>query len=146
MHLNENAIPSMDAILAHEESPFKLNAYLLDFYKHGQVEALARANGIRKGDVWFLLQDFNFTLMTIKSSIQELLLKASKQHASSEETEDSIYSSVGIGGDLDPDDEEHIGKDQFPRPPGVDDTDWKVYEMISGLLTEFDTKFHDMWA
>lgn len=146
LHLNENAIPSMDTILADDKSPFKVNAYLLDFYKHGQVEALARANGIRKGDVWFLLQDFDLTLMTIKNSIQELLLKASKQHGAAADTEeDSKYLSVDIGSESDSNDK-HALDDGFRRPPGVGDADWKVYEVISDLSTEFDTKFHAMWA
>ncbi|OJD33892.1 dead deah box helicase [Diplodia corticola] len=50
-----------------------LNAYLLDFFKHGDVTALAEANGIRRGDVWFVLQDFSMVLATIVTSLEELL-------------------------------------------------------------------------
>jgi hypothetical protein len=31
---------------------FELNAYIYDFWMHGQVSTLARDNGIRRGDVW----------------------------------------------------------------------------------------------
>ena len=55
-----------------------MNAYLLDFYIHGQVLTLALANDIRRGDIWYLLQDFSLTLLTVKIALQELLLKASK--------------------------------------------------------------------
>jgi hypothetical protein len=63
LHLNNNAIPSLGR-LTTSESGHVLNAYLLDFYIHGQVSTLAKANGIRRGDVWYLLQDFSLTLTT----------------------------------------------------------------------------------
>ncbi|KAL1630616.1 hypothetical protein SLS54_000487 [Diplodia seriata] len=47
-----------------------LNAYLLDFFKHGDVTALADANGIRRGDVWFVLSDFSSVLATIVASLE----------------------------------------------------------------------------
>ncbi|UPX11156.1 RNA helicase [Ascochyta rabiei] len=37
------------------ESTVSLNAYLYDFYKHGDLNALERANKIRRSDIWFLL-------------------------------------------------------------------------------------------
>ena len=146
LHMNEHAIPSMDAIIADNESPFNLNAYLLDFYTHGQVEALVRANGIRRGDVWYLLQDFVLTLKTIKASLQDLLEKASKQPTlETQRQDDEDSATLDIGPDMDLDDGESIG-DGFDRPLGVDDTDWKVYEIFSDLETEFDAKFKKMWA
>jgi hypothetical protein len=49
LHLNDNAIPSMGHITAiagqGSNETYALNAYLLDFYMHGQVAALAAANG-----------------------------------------------------------------------------------------------------
>lgn len=50
-----------------------LNAYLLDFYKHGDTLALAKANGIRKGEVWFLLNDFSLVLATIVAALKNLM-------------------------------------------------------------------------
>ena len=51
--LEEAAIPYI-AISPHEtDGP--LNAYLYDFFRHGNVHALRTANGIRRGDVWFWL-------------------------------------------------------------------------------------------
>lgn len=57
LHLNEHAIPSMAGITAipgegEGEDVFELNAYIYDFYMHGQTVTLARDNGIRRGDVW----------------------------------------------------------------------------------------------
>jgi hypothetical protein len=55
IYLNEHAIPSMERFIVSREgykSNFALNAYIYDFYTHGQVSTLAAANGIRRGDVW----------------------------------------------------------------------------------------------
>ena len=46
-----------------------LNAWLLDFFKHGDVNTLEKANGIRKADIWFLLNDFSLALATIITSL-----------------------------------------------------------------------------
>lgn len=50
-----------------------LNAYLYDFYRHGNQKELIRANGIRKSDVWFQLRDFSIILWTIVKSIEDIL-------------------------------------------------------------------------
>ena len=55
IHLNEHATPSMERFIASREGyrrNFALNAYVYDFYIHGQVSTLAAANGIRRGDIW----------------------------------------------------------------------------------------------
>jgi hypothetical protein len=46
---------------------------LYDFYKHGDVVTLEKANGIRKGDVWFLLNDFSLVLATIVTSFKNFM-------------------------------------------------------------------------
>ncbi|KAK7541670.1 hypothetical protein IWX49DRAFT_177476 [Phyllosticta citricarpa] len=46
-----------------------LNGYLLDFFKHGDIGALVDANRIKKGDVWFLLNDFSMVMATIIASL-----------------------------------------------------------------------------
>lgn len=56
-----------EAVVPHVplETEVPLNAYLYDFFKHGDVTALADANKIRKGEVWFVLNDFSMILATI---------------------------------------------------------------------------------
>ena len=60
LHLNDNAIPSLSHIATtrgrRSHDGHALNAYLLDFYMHGQVAALAAANG----DINFLLNIYSF--------------------------------------------------------------------------------------
>jgi superfamily II RNA helicase len=51
--LEKAVIPYME--LYPDDTGISLNAYLLDFYLHGDTTALAEANGVRKAEVWFLL-------------------------------------------------------------------------------------------
>ena len=59
--LTKHAVPSMTFLTSTETS---LDAYVVDFYRHGQVEALVRDNGIRKSDVWFYVRPFLSYLST----------------------------------------------------------------------------------
>lgn len=154
LHLNENALPSMGRIIATpnraSEGALALNAYLLDFYTHGQVQALAVANGIRRGDIWYLLQDFTLSLKAIRSVLQQLLLKASKEAAhngcTDEEMEENDEFALYDLGENDVDGDEKVDDSGFKRPKGVSDRDWKVYEVVDGALQGFEEKYRAMWA
>ncbi|KAI4289903.1 MAG: hypothetical protein L6R35_000819 [Caloplaca aegaea] len=63
--LEESVIPHLPLDTAAPP----LNAYLYDFYMHGDVKALEAANGVRRSDVWFLLNDFSLVLSTIIASL-----------------------------------------------------------------------------
>ena len=69
--LEKEVVPHID--LYPEESASPLNAYLYDFYMHGDITALEAANGVRKSDVWFVLNDFSMILATIVTSLANLL-------------------------------------------------------------------------
>ncbi|KAG9243714.1 hypothetical protein BJ878DRAFT_509403 [Calycina marina] len=56
-----------------DETRGPLNSYLLDFFKHGSVRPLEEANGIRKSDVWFVLNDFSLVLATISTSLAQYI-------------------------------------------------------------------------
>ncbi|KAG9307132.1 hypothetical protein G9A89_016960 [Geosiphon pyriformis] len=49
-----------------------LNAYLFDFFLHGQQKALIEANGIRGGEIWKFLKDFSYILNAICVSLNTL--------------------------------------------------------------------------
>lgn len=155
LHLNEHAIPSLNKLLASHDSDdgeHSLNAYLYDFYVHGQVSSLAAANSIRRGDVWYLLQDFMLTLMTIKSALEQLLTKASRESRSTEAIGEEGEMDVDSGyGTFDPAEVEMEAIDaddteEFKRPSGVTNADWMVYRVVSGATAEFDKKYKAMWA
>lgn len=49
-----------------------LNAYALDFYKHGSLIGLVQDNRIHPGDAYNLLKDFKLTIKSISVSLREL--------------------------------------------------------------------------
>lgn len=134
IHLNVHAIPNMQPFIAQGEHV--LNAYLLDFFTHGQVKTLENANGIRRGDVWYYLQDFMLTLMTIKTSLQQFLLQVS----------DAEEGSAVSGEQEDEEDDETVGEDTFTRPAGVSNADWRLYMVVRDATAQFDEKYRSMWA
>ncbi|KAB8238310.1 putative DEAD/DEAH box helicase [Aspergillus alliaceus] len=69
--LEQTVVPYVG--LYPEEGTLPLNAYLFDFFKHGNVHALENDNMIRKGDIWFLLNDFSLVLATIVTSLENFL-------------------------------------------------------------------------
>ncbi|KAK4465798.1 hypothetical protein QBC42DRAFT_167955 [Cladorrhinum samala] len=70
--LEESAIPYIP-IAPKETNGVPWNAYLYDFFKHGDVDAIVRDNGVRRGEVWYLLKDYSFILATITTSLANTL-------------------------------------------------------------------------
>lgn len=69
--LEEAVIPYMQVY--PDEMDVPLNAWLLDFYKHGDVVTIEKDNMIRRSDIWFLLNDFSLVLATIVTSLTNFL-------------------------------------------------------------------------
>ncbi|KAI0638272.1 P-loop containing nucleoside triphosphate hydrolase protein [Trametes polyzona] len=154
LHLNEYAIPSMrqfTSVPGQDNDEFALNAYLLDFYTHGQTAALRAANGIRDGEVWYVLQDFTLTLKTIRTGLVQLLQKTAAGRAESAAADEVSEIDSGYGtldpAEADPEAESSdAGAEAFKRPAGVSDRDWRVFEVLNAVTTEFDEKFRAIWA
>ncbi|OAX31611.1 P-loop containing nucleoside triphosphate hydrolase protein, partial [Rhizopogon vinicolor AM-OR11-026] len=158
MNLNEHIIPSFDGITAQTHSgdgKYALNAYLLDFYTHGQVAALATANAIRRGDVWYLLEEFNLTLLTVRGVLEQLLQRRSASGKDTMVDEDDIedvdngYAAVGWDDGESSEKEEQEGRDathHSQKPHDMSGMDWRVFEVVNGALEEFHEKFKAMWA
>ncbi|XP_043919452.1 probable ATP-dependent RNA helicase DDX60 [Protopterus annectens] len=49
-----------------------LNAYALDFYKHGSLKALSSDNFLNQGDAFYLIKDFRLVISSISTSLMEL--------------------------------------------------------------------------
>ncbi|NWR94333.1 DDX60 helicase, partial [Furnarius figulus] len=49
-----------------------LNAYILDFYKHGSLTALTNDNWLNEGDAYYALKDFSVLIKSIGKSLTEL--------------------------------------------------------------------------
>ncbi|KAF8632345.1 hypothetical protein AX15_001928 [Amanita polypyramis BW_CC] len=165
IHLNEHAIPSMTHLLAGGTEEHELNAYLLDFYTHGQTASLIKANGIRPNDIWFFLEDFALTLSAMKAALERLFTASAKlpeyetrtssRKANSDEDgdadefeTDSGYESLSSNSLNDDEDKEVERAEKYlmKRPMGISDADWKVYEVVSMAREEFMIKFKAMWA
>ncbi|KAF9225622.1 P-loop containing nucleoside triphosphate hydrolase protein [Gyrodon lividus] len=155
LSLNEHAIPSFARITTPADrstGDFALNAYILDFYTHGQVRPLSDANGIRRGDIWFVLQDFDLTLMTVRGVLEQLILRKGQEGAAegSDAGEDDLDSGFVELDDLtekDDDDEPEAKQVGTVGPPSwVSDGDRKVFEVVRGATEEFNEKFRAMWA
>lgn len=70
--IEESAIPYI-RVFPDDTDGKPWNAYLYDFYKHGDMEALIRDNRIKRGDVWFHLKDFSLVLATITTSLRNFM-------------------------------------------------------------------------
>lgn len=69
--LEEAVVPHIGVFPQELDVP--LNAWLLDFFKHGDVHTIEKANGVRRADIWFLLNDFSLVLSTIIASLQNFM-------------------------------------------------------------------------
>ncbi|KAF9435528.1 hypothetical protein BGZ76_006111 [Entomortierella beljakovae] len=66
--LDAHSIPFVDTSLGESG---QLNAYLVDFFSHGQISALEKANGLKPGNSWQSLKQFTLVLTTIVASLTQ---------------------------------------------------------------------------
>lgn len=146
LHLNAHAIPSVDNLISQNEKSHKLNAYLYDFFIHGQEGPLIQANGIRPGDVWYALSDFDMTIKAIRGDLENLILHGAKGDAEQDaETDvDSGYQTFDATELIEDDDAVTSGTGV--RPSGVSERDWRVLEVFNEVVKEFDEKFRATWS
>ncbi|KAF2097657.1 P-loop containing nucleoside triphosphate hydrolase protein [Rhizodiscina lignyota] len=154
--LEENVIPHVT--LYPQESDAPLNAYLLDFFKHGDVKQLQVANRIQPGNVWFMLNDFSMVLATIVTSLTNFIkaggdddLDMSDVRGSGDVAEELAGESKANGKATADDDDE----DKSDNATDISLPSWtadggaglphvlKAFEM---LKDEFNEKFKAMWA
>lgn len=88
--LEESVIPYVAASAA--ENPTPLNAYLYDFFKHGNIYELEKSNRIPKDDIWLFLSDFSMILATINTSLDAFLFLDPTGNTSAE-----MLDTVGSG-------------------------------------------------
>ncbi|EWC47251.1 hypothetical protein DRE_03370 [Drechslerella stenobrocha 248] len=149
--LEPSAVPIIDV----ENGVY--NAYLLDFWKHASVQPLEVANGLRKGDVWFVLNDFSMVLATIVTAIKNFFsekeiggleegleeLLAMEEGEPVEDDDDGMSeASSGLmedEGDLDMSKVSHAA---LQDPDGM----LKVYKAFMILKLRFDVKLKAIGA
>lgn len=77
--LEESTIPYVP-IWPHDTDE-ETNAYIYDFWKHGDMKVLVKDNMIKGSEVWFHLKDFALTLSTIVTSLENLIFAESDPDA-----------------------------------------------------------------
>lgn len=80
VHLTKHVLPSLEAFKPNTPEGRYINAYIWDFYNHGQDKPIVEANNIPKGDVWYRFLDFSYTLDSIVTAIKELMIKDHRRH------------------------------------------------------------------
>lgn len=185
LHLDTQAIPSMDLFVApasttrssttRAHSHKQLNAYLLDFYSHGQVDTLVKENGIRRGDLWYALDDFSLSLRTVQAVLVEMLEAPRRETTAApsgtvalpprpKQSQDSwdveeepapdqyadgkIQNAVvpAVEPPADVSEDEDAPLALGAKPAGLGAEDWRVLKVMSEVVIEFDTAFKKMWA
>lgn len=111
-----------EAIIPHlavhpDESRQPLNSYILDFFNHGDLKTLSIANGIRREDVWFVLNDFSMVLGTVCASLAVHLGLVPKGR----EADDEVLNVVGQGDDIENDEDDKEAALRTELLPNVND-------------------------
>ncbi|KAF8749234.1 P-loop containing nucleoside triphosphate hydrolase protein [Rhizoctonia solani] len=79
--------PALSHNVPYFEYDAPVNAYALDYWQHESVHPLIEANGLRAGEVWFVLQNFSLALTTILTSLRALLIDRTTRKNSEPEPE-----------------------------------------------------------
>jgi hypothetical protein len=177
VHLTKHVLPSLDLLDPTEDSAGRyINAYLLDFFTHGQVVPLIEANAIPRGQTWYLLMEFSNALDAIVTGIRELITKDNRRADddlasvagesvaavtvqddwAAEVIEDKEDSGVGkqmhIPIEKERSDEAEAlaantsGDVELVKPDHVSKRDWRVFEVFFQVQQDFNDKFKAMWA
>ncbi|XP_068760165.1 probable ATP-dependent RNA helicase DDX60 isoform X1 [Montipora capricornis] len=71
--IRQDVYTDMDVVpILRVERIRRLNAYALDFFKHGSATVIERENRIQSGEVFNKLKDFCLTIKSISCSLEEL--------------------------------------------------------------------------
>ncbi|GAA5967019.1 hypothetical protein JCM21900_002356 [Sporobolomyces salmonicolor] len=126
----ELASPGLDSQEHH------LDAYIVDFYRHGSLEVLVRENSMSRNTVWYHLQEFDRALGAVRAAF-ETLYNRSDSDADDRDSDDG-REDKGM------DDE---AKDsELKRPVGISDADWALYRVIDILFKTFHARFRSIFA
>ncbi|CAE7890243.1 unnamed protein product, partial [Symbiodinium sp. KB8] len=91
LHLDPEMFPVLE--VAPDVPAVRLNAYLLDFYQHGQVDALELDNRIPHTEYWKLLEDFMFFLRALSSVAKHRQQRAQQRGEAMELGEEVIVGA-----------------------------------------------------
>ena len=80
LDLSSRTVPFID-IDAHDhtKSAYYLNSYALDFFRHGSEALIMSENELDRSETYQLLLDFLFTLNSVKTSLQSIIVNEMKR-------------------------------------------------------------------
>ena len=87
LNLSTKVIPFIDVDCRdHSNTPYHLNSYGLDFFKHGSESSLITENKISPGETYSLLLDLHLVLSSVKTSL-EVIIENEKHDANNRDME-----------------------------------------------------------
>lgn len=117
------------------------NGYLVDFYKHSDVNRLQAENGIRSDKVWFMLKDFSVILEAIVPGLIAVLKDGPGTYydlsSGSGDEKGDLEEVELVSEEVEGEEEEMIKKSE-----GFG----KVLKAFKVLRSTFDERFKAMWA
>ncbi|KAJ8293829.1 putative helicase [Rhodotorula toruloides] len=139
--VQQHAVPEL-ASPPFDSPEHDLDAFVVDFYRHGDLQTLIRESSIERGDVWYRLQDFDRALTAIHSAIKTLCTSKGDDVEEDLDVEDARDAREDRGHDDGPSSRDKA----LVRPPGLGDDDWKLYQVIDTLHKDFSAKFYAIFA
>jgi len=88
MYANIYLLKQVPIFELHDESTY-LNAYCLDFFKHGQIEALDKYNKMKRDRLWEDLQSFVLILKALTAAMQ-------RRHSSKNEGKQTLFDDTDV--------------------------------------------------
>ncbi|KND00093.1 uncharacterized protein SPPG_04434 [Spizellomyces punctatus DAOM BR117] len=154
VRLQHTVVPTVYELL---DTSTVLDSYIVDFYKHGQFQALIDGNGIRPGDVWQLINDFLLIVAALRTGLT-VLLRAweEKMRKQDEELISEVYGDghpelVEEDNDEESDGEELEGPTKWLPPIKIkprwrDNRIWDVYLVLCDVQRGLHEKLEEMNA
>ncbi|KAK4047372.1 hypothetical protein OIV83_005419 [Microbotryomycetes sp. JL201] len=134
--LQHHALPDLKSpILGSDEH--QLDAFVVDFYRHGSLDVLVRDNLVPRGQVWYILLSFDQALSGVQAAVEGLI---KRKQTEMDDGNDSDADEPGRGPG---EDEKEV---ELQRPAGVNDADWSLYRAVTELSAEFNRKFKAIYA
>ncbi|GAA5961336.1 hypothetical protein JCM3765_004378 [Sporobolomyces pararoseus] len=134
--LQQHAVPEL-ASPGLDSTEHQLDAYVVDFYRHGDLDVLVRENSMSRNKVWYHLQDFDQALGAIRAAFQTLYYR------SDTDVDDRDSDDGREDRGLDEDKKEEV---DLRKPPHIDERDWNLFMVIHTLQTTFHAKFLNIFA
>jgi hypothetical protein len=80
LDLSSRIVPFVDINACdHTNSAYYLNSYAVDFFKHGSERLLISENELDRGETYYLLSNFLYSLTSIKTSLDTIIENEIKQ-------------------------------------------------------------------